>query len=138
MTAPGPPADRIAEFSSAGRILFSLGLVKGEEGNLSIFDGRRLWITRTGVSLAEIGRADVLAGGLAGDLPGASTDLEVHRSAYRERGPGALVHAHSPGTVQEGAGGPGEHGVYVFGPTLREAVEEAVRSAREGAEGLLR
>jgi ribulose-5-phosphate 4-epimerase/fuculose-1-phosphate aldolase len=138
VSAQGPPADLIAEFASAGRILFSLGLVKDAEGNLSVFDGRTLWITRTGASLAQLEGADILAGGMTGDLPDASTDIEVHRNAYWDRGPGALAHAHSPGTVPEGGGGPGEHGVYVFGRTLREAVEDAVRSVRETAEGLLR
>lgn len=136
MANPAPSPDPIAEFKSAGRILFSLGLVKGAEGNLSVFDGETLWITRTGVSLAGIGPGDVLRSGLSGDLPDASTDLEVHRSAYRRRGPGALAHAHPPGTVPEGGAGPGEHGVYVFGATLRDAVESAVRWAREDGEGL--
>jgi hypothetical protein len=122
--------DGLDEFRLAGRTLFSLGLVKGTEGNLSTFHGGKLLITRAGATLNSIGDESVVSGPLDGELPGASSDLEVHRSAYRKRGPGALVHAHPPGTVPEDGGGPGEHGIYVFGASLPEAAEDAVRQAR--------
>jgi ribulose-5-phosphate 4-epimerase/fuculose-1-phosphate aldolase len=122
--------DRLDEFRSAGRTLFSLGLVKGTEGNLSTFDGGTLSITTAGATLNSLGDESVVSGPLDGELPGASSDLEVHRSAYQERGPGALVHAHPPGTVPEDGGGPGEHGIYVFGTSLPDAAEDAVRQAR--------
>ena len=125
---PGP--DRVAEFRAEGRTLFSLALVKGSEGNLSVFDGRTLVITRSGVSLAEIEPADLVVGALGADLPGASVDLEEHRRLYGRRGPGAIVHAHPPGTVPEGAAGPGAHGVYAYADELEAAVEEVVRSTR--------
>jgi ribulose-5-phosphate 4-epimerase/fuculose-1-phosphate aldolase len=105
--------------------------VKEAEGNLSTFDGDSLAITRTGATLAELSEADVLLGGLDGALPGASSDLEVHRNFYRGRGSGAVAHAHPPGTVPEPVGGPGEHGVYAFAGTLAEAVEAVVAQARE-------
>jgi ribulose-5-phosphate 4-epimerase/fuculose-1-phosphate aldolase len=127
--------DRIEQFRSAGRTLFTLGLVRGTEGNLSTFDGRTMWITRARAALNELSDDVVVGGGLDDELPEASTDLEVHRATYRSRGPGALVHAHPPGTVPEGGEGPGEHGIYVFGATLQEAAEDAVRQAR-ALEGL--
>lgn len=123
-------ASEVAGFSSAGRTLFSLGLVKGAEGNLSTFDGTVLAITRAGASLAELSGIDVVTGSLDGELTGASSDLDFHRSVYRERGPGAIAHAHPPGTVPEDGGGPGTHGVYRFAPTLVEAVESMVEEAR--------
>jgi Class II Aldolase and Adducin N-terminal domain len=126
------PSVDLAGFQSAGRTLFTLALVLGEEGNLSTFDGSTLAITRTGASLAGLDGGDVLTGGLAGDLPGASSDLEVHRALYEERGPGAVVHAHPPGTVPEGGGGPGRHGVYTFASTLSRAVEAVVEGTRGG------
>jgi ribulose-5-phosphate 4-epimerase/fuculose-1-phosphate aldolase len=119
-----------AGFASAGRVLFSLGLVKEAEGTLSTFDGEVLVITRTGAGLADLSPSDALVGALDEDLPGASSDLEFHRSTYRSRGPGAIAHAHPPGTVPESAGGPGEHGVYAFAATLAEAVEAVVAKAR--------
>jgi methylthioribose-1-phosphate isomerase len=73
---------------------------------------------------------DVIEGPLRAKLAGASSDLRVHRGIYGSRGPGAIVHAHPAGTVPEEGGGPGLHGVYVFGDTLEEAAEEAVRASR--------
>jgi ribulose-5-phosphate 4-epimerase/fuculose-1-phosphate aldolase len=123
----------LAGFRSAGRTLFSLGLVRGAEGNLSTFDGDSLAITRTGAVLANLSEADVLMGGLDEPLPDASSDLEVHRNMYRGRGRGAVVHAHPPGTVPEDGGTPGGHGVYAFAGTLAEAVEAVVATARRGS-----
>jgi ribulose-5-phosphate 4-epimerase/fuculose-1-phosphate aldolase len=126
----------LAGFRSAGRTLFSLGLVKEAEGNLSTFDGNSMAITRTGATLADLSETDVLTGNLDGELPGASSDLEVHRNMYRGRGRGAVAHAHPPGTVPERGGGPGDHGVYAFAGTLAEAVEAVVAKARKaGADG---
>jgi ribulose-5-phosphate 4-epimerase/fuculose-1-phosphate aldolase len=119
-----------AEFRSAGRALFSFGLVKGAEGDLSTFDGTIMAITRAGASLADLTGRDVVTGGVDGQFPGASTDLEVHRQLYRRRGPGAIAHAHPPGTVPDDAGDPGEHGVYVFAASLAMAVEAAIEEAR--------
>jgi ribulose-5-phosphate 4-epimerase/fuculose-1-phosphate aldolase len=120
----------ISAFRAAGRTLLSLGLVKEAEGNLSAFDGHSLRITRTGAFLASIGVGDLLEGSLEAPPEGASRDVAVHRAVYLERGPGAVVHAHPPGTVPEGGGGPGEHGVYVFAATLEEATRRAVEDAR--------
>jgi hypothetical protein len=126
--AAGLPA-----FAMAGRALFSLGLVKGTEGNLSTFDGATLSITRTGAPLDDLSEGDLVTGPLDGELAGASSDLEVHRRMYAEQGPGAVAHAHPPGTVPEGGGGPGAHGAYAHGATLEEAVGRVVDDARRGA-----
>ena len=126
----GPAASPVRAFRAAGRALSSLGLVRGAEGNLSTFDGRVLRITRTGSALADLHAGDVVEGLLEDELPGASSDLEVHRRAYRVRGPGAVVHAHPPGTVPEDGGGPGRHGAYEFGSTLAEAVERVTAPRR--------
>jgi hypothetical protein len=117
-------------FRQAGRTLLSLGLIREAEGNLSTFDGRTLTITRTGASLGALGADDIRSGGFDGDLPGASSDLEIHRRTYRERGPGAVAHAHPAGSMPPGGGGPGGHGVYEFGSTLSAAVGAVVATAR--------
>jgi ribulose-5-phosphate 4-epimerase/fuculose-1-phosphate aldolase len=117
-------------FRSAGRALFSLRLISGTEGNVSTFDGTTMVITRAGASLDALGPRDLVSGPLEGPLDGASTDLAVHRRFYRERGPGAVVHAHPAGTVPEGEPASGEHGVYVFASSLERAVELAVRQSR--------
>ena len=131
--SPSAPDGTLEGFRDAGRALFSMGLVKGSEGNISTFDGRVLRITRTGCELASLQAGDLVEGLLDEPVAGESSDAEVHRAAYRERGPGALCHAHPPGTVPEGVPESGAHGVYAFAPTLAAAVAEAVRLGRESA-----
>ena len=118
-------------FRVAGRTLFSLGLVKDSEGNLSVSDGLRLLITRTGAELADLGEDDVLEGTLVSPPAEASSDLQVHLIRYREQGAGAIAHAHPLGATQQGNGGPGEHGAYAFAETLGSAVQRIVEDARE-------
>jgi ribulose-5-phosphate 4-epimerase/fuculose-1-phosphate aldolase len=119
-------------FRSAGRILFSFGLAKGAEGNLSTYRDGALRITRTGSRLADLSGEDVMSGSLEGELPGGSSDLEYHRRLYAERGPGAIAHAHPPGRTSEGP--PGEHGLYTFATTLEDAVERMVEQVRGSSE----
>ncbi|MDP9341695.1 MAG: class II aldolase/adducin family protein [Actinomycetota bacterium] len=128
----GPADALLGEFRTAGRTLFSLGLVKGANGNLSVSDGNRLVITRAGCSLAGLSPDDVLEGSLDGPPAGASSDLALHLAAYRQRGPGAVAHAHPPGTVPEEVGPGTPHGRYAHASSLAEAVAELVREARDG------
>src|SRR5438552_12904817 len=127
-----PADDLIEEFRRAGRTLFSLGLVRESHGNLSVSDGERLAITRTGSSLAELGADDVLEGTLGRPPAGSSSDLAIHVAMYRDLGPGAVTHAHPPGTVPEGVQPGTAHGSYVHGASLEDAVAEQVRRARDG------
>ena len=120
----------LSEFRSAGRTLFSLGLVKGSEGNLSVWDGERLRITRTGSELADLADADVLEGTLDGPPAGSSSDLALHLVRYREAGPGAIAHAHPPGSVPPGWVEGQAHGSYAHAPSLAEAVDRLVADAR--------
>ena len=122
----GEPIDA---FRRAGRTLFSFGLVKEAEGNLSTFDGDTLVITRTGARLDGLEASDLIAAPLDGDLRGASSDLKVHLRTYGESGPGAIAHCHPPGTVEEGTA-PGSHGDYAFAATLDEAVAVSIERAR--------
>jgi ribulose-5-phosphate 4-epimerase/fuculose-1-phosphate aldolase len=125
-------AGDLSEFRSAGRTLFSLGLVRGSEGNLSVWDGERLRITRTGCELARLAEADVLDGTLDEPPEGASSDLALHLSMYRERGAGAVAHAHPPGSVPEGWAQGQPHGSYAHADTLAAAVGRLVQEARGG------
>lgn len=120
----------VEPFTEAGRTLFSLGLVKASEGNLSTWDGTELAITRTGCELASLEPADILRGTLDTPPPEASSDLDVHLAYYRSRGPGAVAHAHPPGTVPEGAPESGEHGAYAFEASLAEAVGRIIEGVR--------
>lgn len=126
-------AGDLAAFREAGRALFSLGLVREAEGNLSTWDGERLTITRTGSRLFDLGGADVLEGTLDRPPTDASSDLSLHVSMYRADGPGAIVHAHPAGTVPEGWVEGRPHGRYAHAATLAGAVERLVGEARTGA-----
>jgi ribulose-5-phosphate 4-epimerase/fuculose-1-phosphate aldolase len=120
----------LAAFAAAGRTLFSLGLVRGSEGNLSTFDGSTLTITRTGSELHRLAWSDLIAGPMDSELDGASSDLGVHRRLYTQHGPGAVVHCHPPGTVPDEGAAPGRHGDYAFAATLDAAVADAVTRCR--------
>ncbi len=119
-------------FAEAGRTLAAHCLVRASEGNLSTFDGTRLTITRTGCELETLAPGDVLEGTLDEPPAEASTDLSIHLATYRERGEGAIAHAHPAGTVPEGWVEGEPHGVYDFGPTLSDAVREIVDRAGRG------
>jgi hypothetical protein len=127
--------DVLESFQAAGRTLFSLGLVRGTEGNLSSFDGRTLWITRPEAPLNE------LTGGASGEREAGG--IVLRRIQRRRRPSFGLSRAGSGGRGPRPPSGdrpgrprrPGEHGIYVFGPTLPEAAEDAVRQAR-AIEGL--
>ena len=125
-------AGDLTAFREAGRALLSLGMIRGSEGNLSTWDGERLLITRTGSELAHLGEGDVLGGSLDAPPEGASSDLAIHVSTYHERGPGAIAHAHPPGSVPAGWVEGQDHGRYAHAPTLEAAVERIVRDARAG------
>jgi L-fuculose-phosphate aldolase len=121
----------LAGFADAGRVLFSLGLVRGSEGNLSTWDGERLLITRTGCRLAALRPADVVEGTLEAPPLGASSDLALHLARYRDAGVGAVAHAHPPGSVPPGWIAGEDHGTYAFGPSLEAVVARLVGLARE-------
>ncbi len=120
-------------FDEAGRTLAERGLVRASEGNLSTFDGTRLTITRTGCRLGELTPVDVLEGTLEVPPDSSSSDLAIHLATYRERGAGAIAHAHPPGTVPEGWVEGETHGAYAFAASLGAAVEELLRTHGGGA-----
>ena len=125
-------AGDLATFREAGRALFSLGLLREQEGNLSTWEGERLTITRTRSRLFDLQETDVLRGTLDDPPAEASSDLEIHAAMYRANGPGAVVHAHPPGTVPDGWVEGQPHGRYAHAETLGEAVERLVDDVRTG------
>ena len=123
-------AGDLSEFREAGRALLSLGMIRGSEGNLSTWDGERLVITRTGCELGRLAGADVLHGSIDAPPRGASSDVAIHVRTYRRLGPGAIAHAHPPGSVPAGWVEGEDLGRYAHAPTLEVAVERIVREAR--------
>lgn len=84
------------------RGLWEAGLIAGSEGNISVrLESDRLLITPRGLLKAELQPEDLVEVDLAGDRRNgyreASTELDLHLRAYRQRRDcGAVVHAHPP------------------------------------------
>ena len=94
--------ETVAQFRSIGKLLWESGLVSSHGGNLSVLhrDGT-LTITRTGCSLARIGKGDLVLVRPDGAIPSGerpSMDTPLHRSIYeaviRDGPTAAVVHAH--------------------------------------------
>lgn len=88
-------------FAQVGRELFLAGSVTARHGNLSIRDGDRIFITRSGSMLSRLQPEDVLETRLdeCGLDEGCSRELVVHRAVYRAADAGAICHAHPPHTM---------------------------------------
>lgn len=94
---------------AAGRRLGSRGLISAGEGNLSVrLDDERLLMTPSGRRKDELSPSDLLVvpvdaepgEAFPRDRPRPSSDVAIHRAAYRAR-PDALavVHAHLPASL---------------------------------------
>lgn len=100
------------EFSEIGRDLFLSGAITSHGGNLSVSDGERIWITRTGSMLGRLRKGDVVETTWESsdkDL-NCSSELVVHRELYHtmlrrcaangeEFGIYSVVHAHTAYTT---------------------------------------
>jgi L-fuculose-phosphate aldolase len=84
----------------AARRLYAKGLIAGNEGNVSLRDGERLYVTPGGVCKGFLAPGDVVATDLEGrPLSGghASSEIQMHVAVYRRRPDvTAVVHAHPP------------------------------------------
>jgi len=92
----------IEEFQLVGRELFLAGLNNSHSGNFSIRLGDKLIITRRGSMLGNLTAEDLIEVHLweeDSSLIYASTEVEVHRSIYRNTPALSIVHAHPPYAV---------------------------------------
>lgn len=88
-------------FREVGRDLFLAGHVTARHGNLSVRDGDRIFITRSGSMLSRLEPSDIIQTTMTpGPLDeGASRELVVHRAVYQTTDAGAICHAHPPHTM---------------------------------------
>ncbi len=90
------------EISRIGKKLVENGLVESHFGNISVRVGSRMFITRSGNALDEIGEDSIvelrLDGTCALDVI-ASSETIVHRAIYNNTPALAIVHAHCPFAV---------------------------------------
>lgn len=90
------------EFARIGRDLWTSGAVSSHGGNLSVRDGERVLITRTGSMLGHLGPDDVVETTLTAPGPRdaeCSVELVVHRAIYAATPARAIVHAHALHTI---------------------------------------
>ena len=91
------------EFARIGRDLWTSGAVSSHGGNMSVRDGDRILITRTGSMLGHLGEGDVVETSLVAcdDARDAtcSVELVVHRAIYAATDAAAIVHAHTVHTI---------------------------------------
>ena len=96
------------DFRRFGYDLATSGMVSSHGGNMSLTDGSRIWVTRTGSMLGHLGPKDILCVNWQPDAEldaNASMELKVHRAMYQAAAAGlaegqplgqmAIVHAHS-------------------------------------------
>ena len=91
----------IRAFRETGRDIFTAGLTTSHGGNMSVFDGESIVITRRGSMLGRLGDDDLIETGME---PGTgdercSREIVVHRAIYCATEAHAIVHAHSLHTV---------------------------------------
>ena len=85
----GDDAGRYKDFLQTGRYLDSHDLISSHGGNLSVCDGRTLWITRTKAMLDTLVPGDIIACSILDELAQAASDaqasreLPVHRAIYQ-------------------------------------------------------
>ena len=90
------------EFRRAGRILADAGLVQSSSGNMSIRSGEDIFVTRSGSNLANLSTDDIVKTGINEDYRGCfqpSSEIEVHRTVYRQTRWLAVVHTHLPWAI---------------------------------------
>jgi L-fuculose-phosphate aldolase len=109
----GPPARLAAddvrearvyeEFARIGRDLWESGAVSSHGGNMSVREGDRVLITRSGSMLGHLTPTDVIETSLVVDGDPADADcsveLVVHRAIYARTDARAVVHAHTAHTI---------------------------------------
>jgi L-fuculose-phosphate aldolase len=90
-------------FKRIGRDLWESGAVSSHGGNMSVREGDRLVITRSGSMLGHLSPTDVIETSLTecGDPAdaGCSVELVVHRAIYARTDARAIVHAHTAHTI---------------------------------------
>jgi L-fuculose-phosphate aldolase len=89
-----------ADIVEVGRRLYAKGLIAGNEGNVSVRSGDRLYVTPSGVCKGFLEPEDVVVTDLdgrplAGERP--TSEILMHAAVYGQRSDvGAVVHAHPP------------------------------------------
>ena len=90
------------EFKKCGEDLFRQGCNNSHSGNMSICDGAKIYITRSGAQLGRLTWDDIVETSLHYEDAGArkaSVELIVHRAIYKETSARAIIHSHPPHAI---------------------------------------
>jgi len=84
-----------------GRRLYAKNLISGYEGNISVRDGKKIYITPSGLCKGFLKEEDIIAIDIDGNLiegsKKPSSETQMHLTIYRNREDAkAVVHAHPP------------------------------------------
>lgn len=83
------------------------GLVMGSSGNMSIRDGDRIYITRSGAMLGYLEEGDIVEVDVRErgfEKKGTSKEIRLHILLYEWRKCGAVIHTHPPYTLAISSG----------------------------------
>jgi L-fuculose-phosphate aldolase len=91
----------IEDFKRFGRLLFQERLIDSHGGNMSVFDGEKILITRRNAMLGDLRDNDIVEVGLErGENDNiASRELEAHRALYKKKAVRAIIHAHPAAAI---------------------------------------
>ena len=90
------------EFKRCGEDLFRQGMNNSHSGNISVCDGTKICITKSGSQLNRLSWDSLVETSLHYEDSAAreaSIELIVHRAIYRETSARAIIHAHPPHAV---------------------------------------
>jgi L-fuculose-phosphate aldolase len=94
------PKNLFTQFRDFGRDLFLRGMISSHAGNMSVRNGRTIYITRKGSMLGRLKEGDIVGLDMDADDPEllsiASSEVPVHNAIYANTGSQAVIHAHPP------------------------------------------
>jgi len=142
-SAPRIDAELRKTFSRIGRDLFLTGAISSHGGNMSVRRGDKIFITRRGSMLGQLGEHDVVWTRMHEcELDEAcSREIVVHRAIYEATDAKAVVHAHPAHTIFRSMVADAIHpidseGAHVFGEEVPVVTADQTIASPEAAEKL--
>lgn len=86
----------VEQFQYIGKKLLETGLISFFNGNISIREGDKIFITKKDAILSELKGQDIIETKMDGKDDSASVDLQVHQAIYANSKAKAIIHTHSP------------------------------------------
>lgn len=92
------------EISTTAHELYKRGWITTRDGNISVRDGGKIYITRSSVNKAKLSSADILEIDIVDNVPqteglNPSIEFHMHWLILKDVEQGAVIHAHPPMVV---------------------------------------